>query len=387
MGQRYWRPYRGRRTAFTSGPTLARQRAEWSATCGGSETAQPSGSARAARGVWRLRDHRAIDSEVFFYIRRTRAHPPGHAGEEDRRATYGTALEQFEELLAAAATASPGVRPLPLFYALSQAGRAIAAANLADAWKLRGHGISCGDLAPESVLDLEIKPWSDPDPAKPDSFHGVSCATACEAPRDAVKLGALWLALPQVSRLIADLDGVDRWPEALLAMPPEPTTSPLERFDRVDAALLSWQHPDGASLVAELPKYPNSKNVAYEEIPGIGIRVTLFPYGSALNVHWPAEKADVAGRQNTLDRIVPGAPGGDRWWRPRVGGAAMNDLMVWWALLFGLSMLARYEPAGWAAMLDLDDNPTAAHLVRLMDAAVDVVPELVLQVLEPGYAM
>jgi hypothetical protein len=50
-------------------------------------------------------------------------------------------------------------------------------------------------------------------------------------------------------------------------------------------------------------------------------------------------------------------------------------------------MLARYEPAGWNAMLDLDRGELSSHLVRLMDAAVEVVPELVLNALEPSYAM
>jgi hypothetical protein len=328
-----------------------------------------------------------MDSDTFFFIRRTRAHPPGRARHEERRATYGTALEQFEELIRAAADASPGVRPLPLFYALSQAGRAIAAANLADGWKLRGHGISCGDLSPANVLDLEIKPSKNPNHEKPDSFHGVAWATECEVPSRAIKLGALWLALPEVSKLLADAQGAERWPEALLAAPPAMTTSPLERFDRVEVALLSWKHPDGASLAAELPRYANTADASYVETPGIGIRVTHLAHGLGLNAYWPTEKADVAGRQNTLDRVVPSAPGGDRWLRPLVSNASMNDLMMWWALLFGLSMLARYEPAGWNAMLDLDDGALSSHLVRLMDAAVDVIPELVLQALEPSYAM
>jgi hypothetical protein len=328
-----------------------------------------------------------MDNDTFFFIRRTRAHPPGRARREERRATYGTALEQFEELISAAADASPGVRPLPLFYALSQAGRAIAAANLADGWKLRGHGISCGDLSPTNVLDIEIKPWDSPSRDEPDAFHGVAWATECETPKRPIKLGALWLALPEVSKLLPDAQGAEQWPEAVLAVPPAMTTSPVERFDRVEAALISWKHSDGASLAAELPKYANTEDASYEDIPGIGIRVTHLPVGLGLNVYWPAETADVAGRQNTLDRVVPSAPGGERWLRPLVGDAAMNDLMMWWALLFGLSMLARYEPAGWNAMLDLDEGALSSHLVRLMDAAVEVVPELVLQALEPSYAM
>jgi YaaC-like Protein len=84
-----------------------------------------------------------LQSETFFFIRLTRAEPPGHAGEDPRRATYGTALEQFEELISAASEASPAVRPLPLFYALSQAGRAIAAAYIPEKWRLYGHGLVC----------------------------------------------------------------------------------------------------------------------------------------------------------------------------------------------------------------------------------------------------
>jgi hypothetical protein len=49
-----------------------------------------------------------MDTDTSFFIRRTRAHPPGRVADEERRATYGTALEQFEELIEAAAAASPG---------------------------------------------------------------------------------------------------------------------------------------------------------------------------------------------------------------------------------------------------------------------------------------
>ncbi|HSZ04448.1 MAG TPA: hypothetical protein VK778_04505 [Solirubrobacteraceae bacterium] len=328
-----------------------------------------------------------MDSDTFFFIRRTRAHPPGRARHDERRATYGTALEQFEELIKAAGEASPGVRPLPLFYALSQAGRAIAAANLPDGWKLHGHGLSCADLSAADVLDLEIKPSKNRNAGQPDSFHGVAAATESAVPAEPIKLGALWLALPEVSKLLADTDSAGKWPEALVAVPAEVTSSPLERFDRVEVALVGWKHPDGASLVADLPDYSNTAGASYEDIPGIGVRVTQAVGCLGLTTFWPTETADLAGRENTLDRVVPSAPGGERWLRPLVGGAAMNDLMLWWALLFALSMLARYEPAGWNVMLDLDHGALSSHLVRLMDAAVDVVPELVLQALEPSYAM
>lgn len=293
------------------------------------------------------------------------------------------ALEQFEELLGAAAAATPGVRPLPLFYALSQAGRAIAAARLPDAWKLRGHGLSCPDLSPPNVLDLaiEFKPRSK---APPDSFHGVAAATQSATPTEPVRLGALWAALPDANSLLENDTG---WPEALLVVVPELTASLLERFDRVSVGVLSRRHPDGASVVDVLDRYPYGDETGVQAVPGAGIVANWTPAGRALAVHWPTDEETVSGRMNTLDRIVPVTPGGARWWRPLVGGVPMSDLMMWWALLYGLSMLARYEPAGWNAMLDLDRDPLAAALIRLMEDAIDVVPALVLKELDPSYVL
>jgi hypothetical protein len=247
--------------------------------------------------------------------------------------------------------------------------------------------LSCADLSADEVLDLEIKPSPNRDRGRPDSFHGVAAATGSDVPVEPIKLGALWLALPEVSKLLSDADAAAQWPEAVVAVPAEVTTSPLERFDRVEVALLGWKHPDGGSLAADLPNYANTEDASYEQHAGIGMRVTHLREGLGLTTFWPAETADLTGQRNTLDRVVPSAPGGQRWLRPLVGGSAINDLMMWWALTFGLSMLARYEPAGWNAMLDLDHGPLSSHLVGLMDAAVNVVPELVLQALEPSHVM
>lgn len=52
------------------------------------------------------------------------------------------ALEQAEQLFAAAAVTGPTARPLLLFYGVSpQAGRALTAACIVEnVWKPRGHG-------------------------------------------------------------------------------------------------------------------------------------------------------------------------------------------------------------------------------------------------------
>jgi len=67
--------------------------------------------------------------------------------------------------------------------------------------------------------------------------------------------------------------------------------------------------------------------------------------------------------------------------RPAVAGSTLNSLMTWWALLYGLSMVARYEPGAWVSALDLDRPGLAAQLTELMDAALEAVPVLVLEAL------
>jgi len=80
-------------------------------------------------------------------LRGTRWSPPRAASDDPaRRRTYVFALEQAEQMFRAAATVGVATRPLQVFYGLSQAGRAIAAAAavlVGDGWELSGHGIRC----------------------------------------------------------------------------------------------------------------------------------------------------------------------------------------------------------------------------------------------------
>jgi hypothetical protein len=80
-------------------------------------------------------------------LRGTRWSPPeAAAADPARRRTYVFALEQAEQMFRAAAGTGVATRPLLVFYGLSQAGRAIAAAASSagpDGWELEGHGIQC----------------------------------------------------------------------------------------------------------------------------------------------------------------------------------------------------------------------------------------------------
>lgn len=81
--------------------------------------------------------------EAWRAVRRRRASPPGLAAErDDRRSVFQSSLAQAEELWDAAAAVGPASRPLPLYYCVSQVGRAVCASwTLEGDWRPRAHGL------------------------------------------------------------------------------------------------------------------------------------------------------------------------------------------------------------------------------------------------------
>jgi YaaC-like Protein len=137
-----------------------------------------------------------MPSVIWNMIRMTRATPPGRASADDeptRRATYVAALQQFDELMAAAAEVGPASRPLPLFYALSQAGRAIAAAHAGEDWAFHGHGLKMdeakGELLQRRVYATKSR----------GAFHVVADAVNSPPLMGDVEIGAMWCSLPDLS--------------------------------------------------------------------------------------------------------------------------------------------------------------------------------------------
>jgi len=85
----------------------------------------------------------ASAAEAWRHMRALRHDPPGLAGDGGPRGrTFDAALEQAEQLFVAAAGVGTAARPILLFYGLSQAGRALAAAwTETEDGRLSGHGI------------------------------------------------------------------------------------------------------------------------------------------------------------------------------------------------------------------------------------------------------
>jgi hypothetical protein len=133
-------------------------------------------------------------TEIFYRLRMARTEIALSPLGERRRATATAALQQFEELMRAAEVSGPAARPLPLFYALSQAGRAIAAMGInGDPWELQGHGLAMpGDAGNNTLLYRKVRP----NPNKRDSFHQVARVTKSTFLKSAVSLEELWASLP-----------------------------------------------------------------------------------------------------------------------------------------------------------------------------------------------
>ncbi|MGB7160160.1 MAG: hypothetical protein WBD40_18985 [Tepidisphaeraceae bacterium] len=333
-------------------------------------------------------------ASVMFQLRATRAAPPSLAGRGERRRTYGAALTQFDELIAAATAAGAASRPLALFYALSQAGRAITAAQAPASWRLRGHGLSCPGTG---TRPLAINVLRDPGqrgsgdrvdetptrkPRAVDAFSGVAEATESDVFQEKAALGALWSSLPEIASLLP-ADTRVNWLRPLLIVPEDHEYPHLVDRSRVRVNVVGYHdHPE--TLCNHIKAhYPTAASVDFVHMAGLSSpMVQRTDYGTGILVSFPAESPGYMGHVATLDRVATrGNLFEPRHLRPAVSGVALSPLMSWWTLLFGLSMLARYEPAGWTAALALDSSPLAAPLDECLRRGVQRIPELVLDAL------
>ena len=65
-----------------------------------------------------------------------------------------------------------------------------------------------------------------------------------------------------------------------------------------------------------------------------------------------------------------------------------DPTMTWWALLYALSIYARYHPKEWVEALDIDSSVVGVTLERAMDRAIGALPQLVLSaVLETPFLL
>lgn len=321
----------------------------------------------------------SIASWPLNLIRSTRAEPPGFAGDDPtRRSLFGAALQQFDELLSAAEITGYASRPLPLFYALSQAGRAFAAA-FAENPKIGAHGISEDrSSAEEPILHRRFRRR----PAENDALSVVCNALELPDPfpkqgRRTAALGAAWAAIPQLNVYVPDW--APSWAPVLGAYPSETGG---------DATLGKDDAPWMSLFVHRFVPHENAAlgQERYPYLPAEFSRQNVIRRG-------PARLNDAA--LGTIFWSAPPASGLDithqdleatneRWLfpAPENSSAPFTPLTAWWVLLFGLSIVARYDPGTWSRALNLDDSSGYAVPLRLvLDEALARLPWIVLTAL------
>jgi hypothetical protein len=314
---------------------------------------------------------------IWRDIRRLRADPPGLAGEHKaRRKVFGAALQQAEELHEAAAHSGFSSRPLPLFYALSQGGRAIAAARAHGShWELSGHGLKA-KFHSEEVMAARISPDSS------GAFQVISEATGSPVVGHDLSLGALAATLPELCNA------------AVLA--PHPTALRLDlEYDATLGEYSVLVPPYGSVAIyagpeANLPADSRREQAMadllkpYERAKGWAIQPGIRYSGGfpCIALTWPLEDADGQRGYKALE-VVATRVGDCFYLRPTLGesGGEISILMTWWAVLLALSSLARYEPARWQRALDIDQSSVAATLEEILNVAQERVPSLLYEAL------
>jgi hypothetical protein len=330
---------------------------------------------------------------VWGKLRGTRWNPPpAAAADPARRRTYVFALEQAEQMFRAAVGTGVATRPLLVFYGLSQAGRAVAAASAgAGGWELEGHGITCLSQTLRGPLSaVRVQAGKE---GSTGSFVRLSELLGSPLwPRaEPLALSQLWDLLPDNRLTPLDDAGESRrtplyLDHEVLDPGPHPLVSvPVAYFPPwlISAA-------DGWALDSYLRAFPDAPpcDSYYRDgrerhsVPDF----TRHRDGwGELVMNWQlpggsGSLEDKLGSVRSMTRLYDGA----RWLFPAAGaaGRSLHPLMAWWAVLYTLSMLARYQPAEWAGHINIDESRHAVAVESLLKRAMSMVPALIAEAID-----
>ncbi|WP_409495701.1 YaaC family protein [Amycolatopsis sp. cmx-11-12] len=339
-------------------------------------------------------------------LRGLRVSPPGAAAKDNGRvATFQAALEQAQQFMLAAEGADYATRPLQLFYALSQGGRAITAASnrlprsieIPDrdspgkmkphvvSWNSSGHGITAPGISVKKAAKIAIKAnWTGLMPEV-----ALAMGVDCLRPEEKISLSEVWPLIPEAYSAPLPKQGLGRALSIGSATILPENGKQLCRVNvgnvpsEVKEAFLS----DSNAFNDFLSKYPTLSNVRWPPGPHYE---PLFRTGSfsgmSTEVVWEKEEGPIVdATQETHDRLgTRYRTASDFWAFPRVGSmdGPLHPIFAWWSTLFALSMMARYAPAGWYHMTRIDLSDEANAIEHILDEALTVVPNLLLEAIE-----
>ncbi|MGW5609540.1 YaaC family protein [Streptomyces sp. NPDC003753] len=333
-------------------------------------------------------------AQAWERLRASRWSPPGRADSGSRRKTYAAALEQAEQTFQAAATVGTATRPMQVFYGLSQAGRAIAAAAVTlkgEDWNLTSHGIKATGFHLR-FPDIEIR--TDP-PGTQGSFVKVS--EVLDSPvweRDPVRLEDVWDVLPpnlryplttrdRLTPMYVDDVSVGTHEHSVLSVHvcniPDRVIDAGTR-EALSNFLSSYPH------AAQYDSYATTRTLSLG--PEAPPDYRRYDHGGGeLTINWQMPQGVGTG----FDGMATGAErlahlrdmtrgyAGDRYFLPVLPPMKreLHPLMAWWAVLYALSMLSRYQPAAWGTLISVDNSRHAVPIERLLERAINHLPILI----------
>lgn len=331
----------------------------------------------------------AAAGRVLRSLRALRHDPPGYAKQGSRRAMFQSALEQCEQFLGAAGDTGYATQPVQLFYALSQAGRAIVASSPRvgnQAWRVSGHGLTANTNAAVAA-DVMVTA------TRVGLFPAVASALGVEAlvPDEPVALRELWPLLPETVDVPFTADAMlpvlfffqDGWPKIGPFVGAEVKGIPrrvldLYGQDRVRIKEHLDHYPALRGCMLRVPLRVSQPMGGRDwgcRGPGMGLSVEWRSASPPLMLLGPKTLSDlgVACYRSDDDSVVT----------PAIGSMAtgLHPFLALWAVLLALSSLARYEPATWSKMINIDRSAEANAIEHLLEEAKTSVPAAVLHLL------
>ena len=336
--------------------------------------------------------------EAWRVVRALRHSPPGQARANESKLLFTAATKQSEQLFRLSDQAGYETKPILLYYGLNQASRAVRAvidgtSDDEDSWSPKGHGLSCPNLDDATAIgDLIVKSSK-----QRGSFQKLAECADSVTFRGEVPLRELWASTPEGARVL--LQGSDaiwccaelqvagfKYASSVQTVPGEvlhslgiasTTMSTSIPVNLTNVPQSKRQDLTGSELRQEIQqRYPDLIDFEPPAQPDGRLREQFHPAwsrrsGLTLSCTAGFVQLDSCGLIGGIGDKAYRNLFKEMWLIPTLDTEArpMHPILNWWAILFPLSMLARYQPSSWTRILDVDNSADATAIEYVLNEA------------------
>jgi hypothetical protein len=317
-----------------------------------------------------------------------RSSPPGEAARSPRRAVFSAALEQAEQLFSGAASADYVIKPILIFYGFNQACRAIPASSSTldhRTFRPRSHGMDVV-AQPADLAGVKLAPR--PSPTATSMLATLQTMLGSPPWSEPVTLGQLWSANPDLAEVPLPNNPYPVALHVTISVGGMEPSDPLKVvLHQLPSRLLAGADESNVQQLLRTA-YPDLANsVRAQPLDFLGTRMAIDLADDKVNLYrrlpwnWDQEGWILPSDISKVLAKIGMWRENEHWLIPKLGGnpAPPHILVLWWALLFALSMRARYEPERWTRDLNPDQSSSAVVLETLLDMSMGICPELIVE--------